>query len=161
MQKTFNIKNIVQENPLILFSSYTDAQYKWLIEIRKDILKMLKKETYSTKMHGLVWLWFLGAYEMLRTMDDEKAKDCFSKVIKTDLTKLKIKFAEIRMCFAKQEYRRNSDDYIHNEISAYGYGNGDISFKIKDKIYSFNSMSKELIEFINKIQPIDIKNKIL
>ena len=51
--------------------------------------------------YGRIWLWILGAYEVVRTMC--QARICFSEEYLAKLTTFKTAMADIRIPFAKQE----------------------------------------------------------
>jgi hypothetical protein len=53
------------------------------------------------RAESLMWLWLLGAYEVVRTM--HQAKECFSERLVQDLSGLKQTLTAIRMPAAKME----------------------------------------------------------
>jgi len=53
------------------------------------------------RAESLIWLWVLGAYEIVRTMD--QAKKCFSERLNQELRGLKKVLANVRMPAAKME----------------------------------------------------------
>lgn len=157
------IADIIEKNPLILFSPYTQIQVDYLIRMGEEILtdmkgiKDNKVECDLQKVYGQILLWILGAYEVLRTMD--QPHNSFDETIKNEITELKRTFAEIRMPFAKQEFNKNGG-YINNEISISGFGNGDIHFTIKNRTYKFKTMLNNFKSLIRKIKPSHIYKKI-
>jgi hypothetical protein len=72
-------------------------------------------------MHAdeLFWFWVLGAYEVLRTINQHKK--CFTATGAIVINNMKKKLAVIRVPFAKQELR-GTDKSISGELSIYGFG---------------------------------------
>ena len=138
------IERMLNSAPLLIFSSYTHLQVETLNKLGSEILVILdasmKEDRIEPDFHqvyGKFWLWVIGAYEVVRTMTDQKtgAADCFSDRIKKPLAELKDSLADIRMPFAKQQIRRKNE-IISNEASI-----AEIDLKKRDLAFSINNNS--------------------
>ena len=164
------IQEMLKNHPLLNFSIYTHSQIKILTDFGNDILNTLNKFSQKIdgaefeKAYGLIWLWILGAYEVLRTM--KEAKDCFSEKIISDLLMLESKLSRIRVPFAKQQYKDNKSKNRHHEyvqggeLSVKFYGGKDIGYEIEGEIFSFRKLYSEFKKFTKQIKKDDIKNHI-
>src|SRR4051794_39337074 len=98
MEEHAIIEEIHNNNPLIVFSVYTDIQSRTIRGLGQDILASLeagitpddgtgKGIVCSGEVidccYGQFWLWILGAYEVVRTMC--QAELCFSPRAATEL----------------------------------------------------------------------------
>lgn len=100
---------IVEREPLIAFSNYLSGRVNVLFDITSEIVENLDIGFSAELVHGgkitraetLMWLWTLGAYEVVRTMCQAKA--CFSDRILSELISLKKTLATVRMPAAKME----------------------------------------------------------
>lgn len=99
----------VSREPLLAFSFVLSTRHNQLATVADEILdnldKGISKELidgrYVTKAGISVWLWTLGAYELVRTMC--QAKSCFTQECLERLQPLKKKLAKVRMPDAKME----------------------------------------------------------
>jgi hypothetical protein len=108
-----NVEKMLNENPLVVFSIYTNGQWKVVRELSRKIIECLDtgivrdEKANSTsvnkfsEVYDQFWLWAPGAYEIVRTM--YQAKQCFSDRLVLDLTKLESELRLIRVPLAKQE----------------------------------------------------------
>jgi len=100
---------IVDRDPLVAFSWYLSGRKSVLLSIGAEIIDNLDHAFSGAVINGaltdraesLMWLWTLGAYEVVRTMC--QAKICFSKRAFDELTQLKQKLSSVRMPAAKME----------------------------------------------------------
>ena len=100
---------IVDRDPLIAFSWYLSGRKNVLLSMGEEIIDNLDQAFSGTVIDGaltdraesLMWLWTLGAYEVVRTMC--QAKMCFSERVLDELTQLKQKLSAVRMPAAKME----------------------------------------------------------
>jgi len=91
------------------FSIYLSGRKNVLLNVADEIIENLDQGFSSTVVDGsridraeaLMWLWTLGAYEVVRTMC--QAKSCFSKKALDQLIQLKKTLSSIRMPAAKME----------------------------------------------------------
>lgn len=101
--------------PLVAFSYYLSGRIDGLLRMGDEIVEELDRFQKSTtdgdvdllalaRAEFLLWLWILGAYEMVRTMC--QAKDCFSERVADELTPLKKRFENARIPAAKLERPR-------------------------------------------------------
>jgi len=99
----------VERDPIIAFSFYLSGRKNVLLAIADEITENLDQAFSGTVLDGsrleraesLMWLWTLGAYEVVRTMC--QAKGCFSQRALDGLTQLKKTLATVRMPAAKME----------------------------------------------------------
>jgi len=102
-------EQMVQREPLMAFSFYLSGRKNVLLAFADEIIENLDRGFSGTVNDGgrieraesLMWLWTLGAYEVVRTMC--QAKTCFSERALDDLTQLKKTLSAVRMPAAKME----------------------------------------------------------
>ncbi|QEG26938.1 hypothetical protein GobsT_16860 [Gemmata obscuriglobus] len=133
MEATSIAEDMLNNNPLVIFSIYVDSQSRIIRELGVEILARLdtgispnvetgKGAVLSIDIsccYGRIWLWVIGAYEIVRTMC--QAKQCFSQRVVQELHGLKHRLGFLRMPFAKQELRGKSVP-VHAENSIAGIG---------------------------------------
>ncbi|MEJ2794598.1 hypothetical protein WAE56_14380 [Iodobacter sp. LRB] len=98
-----------EHDPLTAFSYFLSGRVNVLCSFAQEIIENLDKGFASKCIDGktveraesLMWLWLLGAYEVVRTM--HQAKPCFSQRLVLDLQGLKQALAIARMPAAKME----------------------------------------------------------
>jgi hypothetical protein len=99
----------VEREPLIAFSHYLCGRVSVLVSVADEIVDNLD-EGFGvnfvdggkvTRAETLMWLWVLGAYEVVRTMC--QAKNCFSQTTVDQLQQLKKRLSIVRMPAAKME----------------------------------------------------------
>lgn len=146
-------KTMLNENPLILFSIYTQTQVKVVVELGKE-LKLLTRNWESGQIkdfpyaYGRFWLWILGAYEVLRTMDQHTK--CFCDCKRVDINLMKKRLNKIRVPFAKQELPGNSKN-IYAELSVLSFSNGMV-FEIQGVKYTSNEIIEETISLLSSFE---------
>jgi hypothetical protein len=99
----------LEHYPLMGFSHYLTGRVEVLLAFADEIVENLDKafsgtaiqEEFLTRAESLMWLWTLGAYEVVRTMC--QAKRCFSQKAIGNLMLLKKSLSGIRMPAAKME----------------------------------------------------------
>ncbi|MBB5190681.1 hypothetical protein HNQ50_001403 [Silvimonas terrae] len=102
-------EQIFERDPLSAFSFYLSGRVNVLCTIADEIIENLDQGFSAVCINGgridraesLMWLWLLGAYEVVRTM--HQAKQCFSERLGGDLQRLKNQLAIVRMPAAKME----------------------------------------------------------
>jgi hypothetical protein len=88
-------EQIVERDPIIAFSFYLCGRVHVLLAVADEIIENLDQAFRDKVVDGgrveraesLMWLWTLGAYEVVRTMC--QAKSCFSDRTMDQLTHLK------------------------------------------------------------------------
>lgn len=153
-----NIRTLIEEEtPLIKFSLYTVTQAQSLRAVGEEIIGFSKDLTDRKfdvqRVYDLFWLWVLGAYETIRTMDQHK--ECFAAPLQTEIHDQKIYLAIIRVPFAKQEMRGRKRDPVYRELSATGFDNG-LIFDIMGVQYNSTTVVEDFLMFIANIKPQDI-----
>lgn len=99
----------LNREPLLAFSFYLSSRVLQLLSLAVEINDDLDKGFDANAVDGtqigrtstMMWLWTLGAYEMVRTMC--QAKTCFSSEAMVQLEELKRHLASVRMPDAKME----------------------------------------------------------
>lgn len=148
------------KHPFIKFSLYTQIQIECLLEVGDEILKLLKDNSNFHKTYGLIWLWFLGSFEILRTMHE--ASTCFDRKLRKKLELILKKFEKTRLVFAKQQYKNDKlkgrkNKYIDGaELSVIPSNDKDMVFIIDGEKISFKTRESELKNFLSQIKPSDI-----
>ena len=102
-------EQIVERDPLISFSHYLSGRVHVLLAIADEITENLDGGFSGQIVDGgqvgraesLMWLWTLGAYEVVRTMC--QAKTCFTQPTFDELNQLKKLLSMVRMPAAKME----------------------------------------------------------
>ena len=145
------IDEIYEKEPLLKFSGYTMGQSKAVRSLGNEVLLALDKGKMFPRAYDLFWFWTLGGYEVLRTMDANS--NCFDSTLQPEIRRLKHLLAEIRMPFAKQQYRGDSRK-IKNEASVYCVGpdGKNMIFEVRGKTYDASSLIKEIDAFFTGIQ---------
>lgn len=102
-------EQIVERDPVMAFSHYLSGRVHLLLALKEEILDHLESGFSGKHVDGgrvgraesLMWLWILGAYEVVRTMC--QAKGCFSDSMFSELALLKKTLSAARMPAAKME----------------------------------------------------------
>ena len=96
--------------PLVAFSFYLSGRNQVLLSIAAEIVEALDACVSSdeaapcasrTRASDLMWLWTLGAYEVIRTMCQARA--CFSASFHGAASDLKIELERVRVPNTKME----------------------------------------------------------
>ncbi|MES2947745.1 MAG: hypothetical protein V4858_04305 [Pseudomonadota bacterium] len=102
-------EQIVERDPLVAYSHYLSGRVHVLLAIADEVVENLD-EGFSVecinggrlaRAESLMWLWILGAYEVVRTMC--QSKTCFSQQTLDELQRLKKALSIVRMPAAKME----------------------------------------------------------
>ena len=102
-------EQLVERDPLSLFSHYLSGRVHVLLAIADEITENLDDGFSGQVIDGgrveraesLMWLWMLGAYEVVRTMCQANA--CFTQQALDELNQLKKRLSAVRMPAAKME----------------------------------------------------------
>lgn len=96
--------------PLTTFSFYLSGRNQVLLALAEEIVNNLDACVSSagafpsgprTRASDLMWLWTLGAYEVIRTMC--QAKECFSARFYRAIADLKVELERVRIPNTKME----------------------------------------------------------
>jgi hypothetical protein len=160
-----NPEDMINRDPLLKFSLYTAVQKSALSNIGQEIVAHLDNSNLPDghvspailRAYELFWLWTLGAYEVIRVMDEHTG--CFAPSVAKQIKALKKRLATIRMPFAKQLHTGKAKRPIYAELSISGVGaeRNDMIFVIGDQQYSTTALIKEVRDFLGGIKPVDIK----
>ena len=102
-------EQMIERDPLVAFSHYLAGRVHVLLALADEIIDNLDQGFAGpsidvgrvARAESLMWLWLLGAYEVVRTMCQSKA--CFTQHTLDELIKLKKTLAAVRMPAAKME----------------------------------------------------------
>tara|TARA_R110000803_G_scaffold65637_1_gene126785 strand:- start:219 stop:692 length:474 start_codon:yes stop_codon:yes gene_type:complete len=139
--------NFYESKPLAVFSVDTQIQVDYLIKLGGEIDEKLR--SYTGVVHnfddtyGRFWLWLLGAYEVTRTLSQHA--DSLDPNFAQKLKELKQYLAEVRMPFAKQEYRGKGGK-IGNDLCVVSIQQ-DMKFIIDGKPYFARSVIDRVVAF--------------
>ncbi len=106
-----DVSELLEKEPLLAFSVVTAIQVKALKDFSEEIPFLMEEAMNESgaidavlfnEIYTKVWLWVLGAYEVVRTMC--QAETCFSSNLLDKLRPQKNKLARLRMPLSKQEY---------------------------------------------------------
>ncbi len=117
-------EEILAREPLMAFSFYLSGRNNVLLDIGDEIIELLDEGFTCKFVNGgrieraetLMWLWILGAYEVIRTMCQAKA--CFSKNFYEKIFSLKRDLAKVRMPAAKMEKQGKQEPVNSNRSPA-------------------------------------------
>lgn len=117
-------EQVVERAPLMAFSHYLSGRVNVLLNLADEILVHLDQGFSQAFVDGgrvgraesLMWLWMLGAYEVVRTMC--QAKSCFSARAFNELFQLKKALAVVRMPAAKMEKAGKKEPVTSNRSPA-------------------------------------------
>jgi len=102
---------VLEREPLRGFSHYLSGRANVLFSVADEILDNLDAGFATDSVDGgrvdradmMMWLWILGAYEVVRTMC--QAETCFTEKTLLRLRELKRSLSDVRMPAAKMEKR--------------------------------------------------------
>jgi|CXWL01.1.fsa_nt_gi hypothetical protein len=117
-------EQIVEREPLMAFSHYLSGRVNVLLALKDEILGHLDEGFSALRVDGgrveraesLMWLWILGAYEIVRTMC--QAKGCFSDRTLNELVQLKKTLSVVRVPAAKMEKAGKKEPVTSNRSPA-------------------------------------------
>ncbi len=157
------IKQLFEKEALLAFSLFTDVQLRALMRCG-DKLNEISSDWYSgickdfNEYYDLFWLWTLGAYEVLRTMDQHK--QCFGEETAAATNQMKKDVAKLRMPFAKQELAGKKDKPIRGENSGVAITSRGITFSVEGNEYASNIFVRKVLDHLESIKLENIKSAI-
>lgn len=101
---------MVDEEPLVKFSRYLAGRHRVLLGIAAEIRDHLDacgpdeahaRSKSRARASDLMWLWTLGAYEVVRTMC--QAPMCFAPTVMREVSALKAELERVRVPNTKME----------------------------------------------------------
>ncbi|MCZ8183000.1 MAG: hypothetical protein O9322_08520 [Beijerinckiaceae bacterium] len=145
------LEKIFAEQPLLKFSLYVPNQVdalKWIGEPAFDPNSALNA---GERMHRF-WFFILGAYEIIRTMHENK--DCFDVSIHGPMERIKAQLADIRMPFAKLQIQGKNKTPIFSELSVVSARDNfsDFTYNIGGKLISARNVFQETMSFFSSIK---------
>lgn len=164
------VSRLLEQTPLVKFSVYTQIQSETISGLGQEILHTLDSAIRNQPgtaagiecngssikhVYGQFWLWVLGAYEIVRTM--ERAGKCFSPALRDRLQGLKKELALIRMPFAKQELP-GKKVAVEGEPSICDVTETppDLKFAIREKAISVRQLIEKFEQVFSGIGPPDV-----
>jgi len=153
----------VSREPLLAFSFVLSTRNNQLAIVADEILDNLDKGIskefidgqYVTKAGISIWLWTLGAYELVRTMCQAKA--CFTPECFERLQPLRKQLAKVRMPDAKME-KQGKHVPVGSNRSPWCevVETKDLLIGDPDESYSVRKLIDEYFTTINSIKPSEI-----
>jgi len=152
-----------EREPLLIFSFYLSGRNNTLLVLSDEIIELLdngfnnqiNKDGSIERASTLLWLWTLGAYEVIRTIC--QAKKCFSPsfIIKAD--KLKKELAAVRMPSAKMEKQGKREPVNSNRSpDGWDYDNKDLLIGDPDMAISSRGLLKLYDDTLSSLTVSDI-----
>jgi len=159
-----NFHAFVAENPLLRFSLYTHLQSRAILDLGESIKFQLdsilrkqgKADVSQGDAFGDIWLWTIGAYEVVRTMADPKWKESWSESKYEEIVTCKRRIADIRVPFAKQELRSGEAITAENSIYGLDHDKRTYFFQIGDNVFDIREEIDLFEELISGISPEDV-----
>jgi hypothetical protein len=149
------------KDPLLKFSLYTVVQVESLKLVGNEILSLSNDLATNSsalmRSTSLFWLWVLGAYEVVRVMDQSKAS--FSEALQEEVHYQKTTLAKIRIPFAKQEMQGRKKIPVYAELSVIGIDRG-LKYEISGEIYNSSAIIENFFAFIDKIDSANITGEL-
>jgi hypothetical protein len=160
-------EEIVERDPLIAFSHYLCGRVHVLLAIGDEIVENLDRGFSIERVNGseveraesLMWLWTLGAYEVVRTMC--QAKVCFSIHIFDELHLLKKNLSAVRMPAAKMEKPGKKTVPVASTRSASGWDVLNKDLLINDPEETLCVSARFLLEEFDRVMSSITKDDIL
>jgi hypothetical protein len=153
----------IPNRPLARFSVFTEIQLRHLIAEKTEIEELLEQAfSLPDAVHGgdylratgRIWLWYLGSYELVRTMAG--AESCFSDRATKKLLELKRYLAKVRMPLAKQE-KRGTGKLATDELSSYiHFQASDIGYLIDGELVLFKEAAGKVVDSLMTIAKDDV-----
>ncbi|TSE13456.1 hypothetical protein C1D09_003845 [Mesorhizobium intechi] len=153
------LTEMFKAKPLLAFSLYTQAQADKLQRMRDEIEALMAdtgtNEVFNEWQRATDFFWFftLGAYEVLRTMDQHNR--CFVPLVGSKITEMKRRIAPLRMPFAKQEYQGGGGP-IGGENSIVGFKNGSFQYRVGDTVFDVRETMAAVCDFLGGIKRDDV-----
>ncbi|TIM41074.1 MAG: hypothetical protein E5Y55_26235 [Mesorhizobium sp.] len=151
------ISAMLSANPLLNFSIYTQSQADALLRMKGEIEAAMDGwgPTISDfpRVYDFFWFWSLGAYEVLRTMDQNAA--CFTPSVATKIRAMKQQLAVLRMPFAKQELKGKGGP-IRGENSVTSLKNKSFKFRVSGESFDARETMASVCELLASIRREDI-----
>ncbi|WP_299555475.1 hypothetical protein [uncultured Tateyamaria sp.] len=163
---TSALSDILEENPLLGFSIYTSTQVQALgrkaVELKEIAASWGPDESGSLVIHDFTdyydnfWFWVLGAFEVIRTLDQHS--DCFREKKMEELREIKRELKRVRIPFAKQELANNGRP-IFAELSVIGFDKG-MKFEISGSVVDSGDLVEATMGFLESFKPTDVLKRI-
>ena len=155
--------DLAKQKPLFAFSVYIQIHADCLLTVGQEICHVLdasfSEEGFDgrefNRTYGLIWLWVLGAYEVIRTMD--AASSCFSAELSTRISRYKKNIAKLRIPFSKQE-KRGRKVYVDAEpsVSSMDCRQKDMGFSVNGDVIYSRDLYGQFHQLIHGITPQQI-----
>ncbi|MCL1636144.1 hypothetical protein M2650_16095 [Luteimonas sp. SX5] len=159
------VADMLKKHPLIAFSPLTDFQVTSLLDVAVEVERLLDAAVISdqsvdgvtlNKGYALLWLWVLGAFEVLRTM--AQARICFSEDLAERIVIQKRYLSRLRMPLSKQEFQGKAvASGLTGFLSGVDTKSRDVSFDVGGVSYSARTMLHDFRSLISTVSPTDIK----
>jgi hypothetical protein len=159
-----SFRELIEKQPLFLFSLYTQIQVDALRRLRERLKQMEPLRNEQNFVQGgafgeyydYFWFWVLGAYEVIRVMDEHK--DCFAGEIKDQLPEVKRRLNRLRVPFAKQDIAGRKPAkppkfYAENSVASVNTG---LVFIVGQEEFESSSFMDDVLAFLGSIRAFQI-----
>ena len=154
-----------EKHPLLAFSPLTHLQATALLTVGDEIQELIAAAvtgpatvdaTTLNQAYARLWLWVLGAYEVLRTMS--QARGCFTEELAALVTSDKRYLSRLRMPLSKQEFAGSSaPSGLAGLLSGIDTIAKDVSFTVGDEVFSAKAVTARFASLVTAIKLSDIK----
>ncbi len=159
------LMHLFESHPLLLFSGYTQVQSQILETQRLRVLNELDRafpdgsSVYGPDLNdafGDFWMWSLAAYEVIRTMAQNR--HCFSQQYGERLVAMKRQIAVYRMPLAKQELKGKPKSAVLSEayISTMDVARRDFALQVESKLYWAKEEMKAVSDLLHSVTIDDV-----
>lgn len=164
------VEEMCAKAPLIRFSVYSHMQATVVRDLGVEIIQLLdanivvdhglRKVTNTAIWHGKLWLWVVGTFEVIRTMDQHSS--CFSERLAKDVAAFKRRIAAVRVPFTKQEIAGSNGKAIQADgsISGIDFEAKDVHHEINGQTVSMRALMTDFIALFEGIRPDDVTRDI-
>ena len=148
---------LLDEKPLIHFSINTAVQVDILYRKANKLTQISSSwdgddSNSLNEYYDEFWFWILGAYEVVRVISANRR--CFSAEVLDRANNVKIMIAELRMPFAKQEFRGRKV-FSGDAALVDGIEKG-LRFKVRGNSIHSQPLIEETLAFFSSIERKDI-----
>lgn len=160
-----SIALLLKENPLLAFSPLTHVQVAALLTLGDEIRALISESITTPEIvdgatlnqaYARLWLWVLGAYEVMRTM--AQAKVCLTEELAVLVNDEKRYLARLRMPLSKQEFAANKvPSGLAGLLSGVDTAAEDVSFTINGEVFSARSVIHRFESLVASIKLSDIR----
>lgn len=154
----------MNNSPLEKFSYYSKIQSDFLSRFSQEIFNDLEAAvgtdssidcTDFNNIWGRIWLWVLGSYEIVRSMDQYRS--CFSERVHPIIKETKSTLANLRIPMAKQEKRGNKKGTVYEpSVASIDLENKDFGYEVNGGVLYFREIVRSYSGLIEELHDNDV-----